>query len=254
MKARFIVLFSALVGLLSVGRADTLTVGLVTHYEFNGDIADSSGNGFDLTAQGGIFNYVTDATGNAGGAVQLVDDANIGFFIGTGPNLANQSSSVSFWVRKDYTGNGSNGSWVFGLGHPSGTGGSLGEDMHVALDYGQSLRYSFFHDDFNSNTPLSNFAWNHLAFTFDYATSLRSIYINGVLDSTNTAAFPFTGGNSLKMGYEGLSLDDFRLYNRALNADEVATLARVPETGMTALYLGVGLLGLAARRRFAAVP
>lgn len=252
MKAHTFITLAALVGLSSL-HASTLQDGLIDHYDFNGSLIDSTGNGFNLT-NGGTYEYVQDRFGVYDGAVKLVtaNPDNGTFFLGTGPDLANKSSSVSFWVRKDYIGDGTNGSWVFGLGHPAGTGGSLGEDMNVSLDYGQSLRYSFFADDFNSATALSNFVWNHLAFTYDYVTGLRSIYINGVLDSTNYAAFPFTGGTDLKMGFEGITLDDFRLYDRALTGEEARMLAggrSVPEGGVTALLFGLGVLAVGSSRR-----
>ena len=213
-------LIAALVGLCSSLYADNLDLGLVAHYKFNGNLKDSSGNHLNLTA-GGVFHYVAGHPCNHGKAVQLITAADNGtFFLGTGPNLANQSSSVAFWVRKDID---APGSWVFGLGHPAGVGGSDGQDMHVSLGSG-IIRYSFFYNDFDSWTPLAIGPWYHLAFTYDYVTGKRCIYINGVLDSTNTTGTPFTGGNSLKVGYQGISLDDLRFYNRTLSAEQIKEL------------------------------
>lgn len=247
MKARSLPLIASLIGLALTGNATPVPAGLVAHYEFNNNLNDSSGHGLDLNP-GGTFHYTDGATGWTGSAVQLVtaNPANGTFFLGTGPSLANQSSSVAFWFSQEVDGP---GSWVFGLGHPAGTGGALGQDMNVAINYGPAVRYSFFYDDFDIDADLPSGAWTHLAFTFDYSTSLRSIYINGNLEATNTAAFPFSGGNSLKIGFDGTSLDDLRFYNRALSADEVATLARVPEAGATIALLSLGLLGLATLRR-----
>jgi len=86
--------------------AQIVTSGLVAEYLFNGNLNDSSGNGLNLTP-GGTFDYVTNQDGVADGAVQLVTAASNGtFFLGTGLNVAKQSSSVSFWVEKNYIGNG----------------------------------------------------------------------------------------------------------------------------------------------------
>jgi hypothetical protein len=244
MKTNFTILFTLLV--ISASAQD-ITSGLVAQYRFDSNLNDSSGYGLHLTS-GANYNFVTDQFGNPNGAVQLVTADAGTFFLGTGPNLANQSSSVTFSVRKDYIGNGSNGSWVFGLGHPAGTGGTDGGDMHVALDYGSSIRYSFFYNDFDVSTPLPNQAWVNLAFTYDYGTGSRAIYINGVLDATDTVGVPFSGGNSLKIGYEGLSLDNFSFYNRTLSPGDVAAIA-APEPSTFGLLAGVTAFGLGLRRR-----
>lgn len=245
MKTKLTILFTLLV--ISASAQD-ITSGLVAQYRFDNSLNDSSGHGLNLTS-GANYNFVADQFGNPNGAVQLVTADAGTFFLGTGPNLANQSSSVTFSVRKDYIGNGSNGSWVFGLGHPAGTGGTDGGDMHVALDYGSSIRYSFFYNDFDVSTPLPNGAWVNLAFTYDYGTGSRAIYINGVLDATNTVGVPFSGGNSLKIGYEGLSLDNFNFYNRTLSPGDVAAIAAAPEPSTCGLLIGVTALGFGLLRR-----
>ena len=133
LRASLLSLLSVSLG-FSCSYGSVITLGLVAEYHFAGNLNDSSGNGYNLNPAG-VFNYVTNQAGIASGGVQLVTAASNGtFFLGTGPNLANQSSSVSFWVQKNYVGNGSNGSWVFGLGHPAGIGGTQGGDMLVALD------------------------------------------------------------------------------------------------------------------------
>ncbi len=205
--------------------SQNLNSGLVALYNFNGDLMDSSGSNFNLSA-GGTFNFVPDRFGNASSAVQLATPAANGtFFLGIGPSLANSSSTVSFWVRKDYVGNSSNGGWVFGLGHPAGTGGELNEDMLVALDYGNYIRYSFFYNDFDSATQIQVSTWHHFAFTFDTENNQRAIYIDGVLDSFQAFSGEFIGGNNLKIGFPGITLDQFRFYNRALSSAEVKALA-----------------------------
>ena len=80
---RFLVaLFAVALG-ATVGKADDITLGLVDHYQFNGSLNNSSGNGFNLTGSG-TFNYVTGYDGTANGAVQLGTAAT---FLGNGPNL-----------------------------------------------------------------------------------------------------------------------------------------------------------------------
>jgi hypothetical protein len=250
MKSIILLLSAAILPVFA--SAQNLNDGLVDHYEFNGDLQDSSGNNLHLAA-GGTFGYVADRFGAGSSAVQLSTPAANGtFFLGTGPSLANSSSSVSFWVRKDYVGNGSNGGWVFGLGHPVGIGGELNEDMHVALDYGNSIRYSFFFNDFDSSTQIQSSTWHHLAFTFDSLSNQRAIYIDGSLDSLTSFSGEFIGGNNLKIGFPGISLDDFRFYNRALSSSEVGALAAIPEPSSFGFILAVcsfGALGFQRKRK-----
>lgn len=223
---RAIVSAVALLAAAAWSKAD-VTSGLAAHYKFDGDLTDSSGNGLHLSPDG-TFQFVADRTGAGQKAVQLISAAPNGtFFLGTGPNLANRSSSVTFWVRKNYVGNGVNGSWVFGLGHPAGVGGQAGKDMHVALDYGESVRYSFFFDDFGISTSLPNFDWAHIGCTFDLSTMTRRIYVNGVEVASHGSAYGFSGGTALKMGYNGIALDDFRFYDRALSGAEMAEVAAI---------------------------
>ena len=72
-----------------------------------------------LKSGDGTYEYVQDRFGVYDGAVKLVtaNPANGTFFLGTGPDLANKASSVSFWLRKD---NLLIGSWIFVFGHLAG--------------------------------------------------------------------------------------------------------------------------------------
>lgn len=211
---------------ISESRADSVNLGagLVDHYKFDGDLNDSSGHGLGLSMNQPV-RFVPDRFGEDNRAVQIATTGpNQPAFFGTGPNLANKSSSVTFWIRKD---NLLSGSWLFGLGHRLGIGGADGKDMHVALDYGSSIRYSFFSKDFDSPNVLSNAVWYHLAFTYERSTGVRRMYVNGVQVGANVTSVPFTGGTNFFLGgFAGITLDDFRFYNRALNAEEVKQLAR----------------------------
>jgi len=230
--------------------AQDITTGLVAEYKFDGDLSDSSGYDLNLSSSGGEYNFVSDHLGNAVSAVQLVTAASNGtFFVGTGPTLANRSSTVSFWMRKDYVGNGTNGSWVFGLGHPAGVGGSAGQDMHVAVDYGSSVRYAFFYNDLDISTPLPDYAWFNITATFDEQTFERKIFINGLLAGSDIAAFGFSGSNALKVGYQGTTLDDLVFYDRALSSDDVLALVQIPEANDWASICGLAVVGAAQLKK-----
>lgn len=111
-----------------------------------------------------------------------------------------------------------------------------------------------------SAATLVNGAWHHVAAVFASTTSLE-MYVDGVLQTNNPtppAAVNFpTAVNAVNIGvfqrtsatdrYRG-DIDDARLYNTALTAQEVATLA-VPEP-QTWILLGSSVLGAICCRRF----
>lgn len=77
--------------------------------------------------------------------------------------------------------------------------------------------------------------WHHVAVTYDQsATGVIEIYVDGILNASqaNTAAWSWPVGQQLEIGtshdgywkrYDG-QMDDFRIYNRVLNATEIATI------------------------------
>lgn len=221
--------------------AQSLTLGLVAHYELNGNGLDSSGNG----ANGTMINNATGTTdrfGVANGAVYF--PANLDAINGSGINIANSSSSITLWVDKQYVGNLFNGSWILRVGNV----GSTDQALHVALDYGSSIRYDFYNDTFDLNTPILPFdEWHHLAFTFDDTTNQRKIYVDGGLVATDTSAGDFIGNSTFEFGNVNMKMDDARFYNRVLSPTEVQLAYTVPEPS-TAFFGAFSALVLALRR------
>ncbi len=91
-------------------------------------------------------------------------------------------------------------------------------------------------DGFVGNTPLNTDQWYHIAATWD-GVAVR-IYVDGVVDNdpsdsrvdaigTDTRPF-YLGGRSGADLFEG-TLDDVRLYNRALSEAEIKSLAARPK-------------------------
>jgi hypothetical protein len=84
-----------------------------------------------------------------------------------------------------------------------------------------------------TNSALSNNTWYHVAVTVDRTNDIMKIYLNGTLQ-TSTASLTSVGSvastNPLYMGwgdnvaYFDGSMDDFRVWERALSASEISSL------------------------------
>jgi hypothetical protein len=240
MKIRKIICLASCYFILTQqNKAQSLSDGLVAQFNLNGNVLDSSGNGVIATLPSDAT-WTTDQFGNPNGALDFGTTGEA--VLGTGINLANSSSSISLWIEKNYVGDGSNGGWFLRVGD----NGVSGQAMHLATDYGQSIRYSFFNDDFDINSPtlLAN-NWYNLTVTFDNSTDERAIYVNGSLVATDTAAYGFSGDSSFGFGFQNVSLDDISFYNRVLTPTEVSQIFNepnpVPEPSSFALA-GLGIL------------
>jgi len=84
-----------------------------------------------------------------------------------------------------------------------------------------------------AGADLADGQWHHAAFTWNQEKRQQLLYVDGVLVSTNTG--PQGGGHSgsVQLGrantggsFTGGSLDEFRIYSRCLNGEDVNTLSR----------------------------
>ncbi len=145
--------------------------------------------------------------------------------------------SFSFWYRS----NGS-GSWgrVFDFGSGENNSNILcspnGDNLNklgFRCNYGATAT-NFYLTDINYNDNV----WRHVAWTLTYASagsdkSVWNIYINGVYKATNTHYYPdpaitrtlcYLGKSNWADGYYNGYIDDFRIYNRVLSANDVLNL------------------------------
>lgn len=100
--------------------------------------------------------------------------------------------------------------------------------------------------NWDATSDVNDGQWHHGAFTFDGTTT--RIYVDGMLDGSNTVnAFNTVLSSLPVIGSDGRafpgSLDDVRVYNRALSADEIARLAagNQPATSISTATLGSAL-------------
>ncbi len=97
-----------------------------------------------------------------------------------------------------------------------------------------SLNTALWEDVAISNTVLQEDVWYHVAGTYDGSTA--RIYVNGLLENSVETAGPLlsSSGGAMKIGQEGAAgddpeffnglIDEVELFNRALSADEIASI------------------------------
>ena len=195
---------------------------------------DGSGHGRDGTYTGTSF-----LTGQPG-CPQLVEGYNRPMWF-DGSNDVVQNGSPSFptgaatrtiagWVWSSVAAGG-----VFGYGTTSGSSNSIFE----FYDYGAGgIRLHFGTYNSGGSTVLSSNTWYHLAATYDGTTA--KVYINGVLDHTNTRTlvtgsdFARIGGNnwgsSAGTFFDG-TINEVVFYNTALSLAQVQALAATGPNG-----------------------
>jgi len=243
--------------------AATPTSGLVVSYpldETSGTVAhDASGNGRDAAYVGG-----PSLTGGDGVRLDGADD-----YVSV-PNdiLAGLSSitvSTDVLVRPEQSGNyfiwglGNTTDWygngyLFATGNPARTGIASGN-----WSTEQETRGS---------ANLDRGVWKTLTYTLDAGSKTSRLYLDGVkvAENTNTTTTPGSiGGGKTTANYLGRSnytpdrrlagsLRDFRMYDRALSADEVTTLVPTDEQRVARDKAALGLGDLSAVTSDIALP
>jgi len=220
--------------------------GLVAHYPFNGNANDESGNGNNGTVNGSTL--TTDRFGNPNSALAF-DGNNNYVFVPSSPSLNMQNSiTLVSWVKTD------NPHLIL----DDNPGAIIAKHETVSTRQYDLFFYSGIYDSivfhvvdqkdyyppdeyiFPLSTPSAayrNNQWHMVVGTYDFATGLQNIYIDGLLSSFQNlgpvtlkqTGVPVTigcyslGAESFRGFFHGI-LDDIRIYNRALTPDEVSLL------------------------------
>jgi RHS repeat-associated protein len=229
--------------------ASAPTSGLVAHWALDegaGAIAaDSSGNGNTGTLQNGPVW----AAGKVGTSALDFDGADDRLTTAN-PSTVSDNFTIAFWADPDvaheidpemtystYGGSGQRYAWwpMWRPGGDAGAGVSVGTNGVSAYEHGPNFAAPMLvHQGQVSG-------WTHVAVV--YESKRPKLYINGALVRTGLqsprdavrAVAQDVGGNVY--GYYDGSMDDVRLYNRALSAGEVSQLAAAggaSSTGATA--------------------
>ena len=216
-----------------------LTNGLVAHYEFDGDASDSSGNGNDGEDYGGV-SYVGGVIGQAA-SFDGVNDY-IEMEISDLP-INNEERTIAAWVMLNsgsssttdqtittYGGNVNNSK--FGLQYGLGNSYVFGSWL-----YGCSYDVTLDDKDCSQDSGLGHSGYvqenlfYHLVALHDGTTT--KVFIDGELQGakSQTIATEFSEFNVAGEGYQlhGL-VDDLRIYDRALNTEEIQALYELGKT------------------------
>lgn len=244
-------IIASMIMLISTSTYAALSDGLIAHWSFNGNAVDVTGNGHDGIVNGAQLS--TDRFGSANSAysfdgndyISVADSAD--FTLGSSPftiaawsRMSEFSTDAGYYFMGHDEGPGNTDKWIFFQGN-SGISFVTTPTSWVSLG-----SYDFQIGD-----------WHHIAVSRD--GNLLSAFVDGVKigDTLFTSIIPNPSA-SLLIGdaesqhpgrnYRG-SIDDVRIYERALSSTELQELAAVPLPAVLWLFVS-GILGLIGVSKF----
>ena len=215
-----------------------LTNGLVAYYPFNGNANDASGSGNNGTVYGGVT-LTTNRFGNANQAY-LFGGSSEYITVPCSSTVFSNDFTVSVWVNaSDYANawptilserGGSDGTaFVLQIEGQTSGGSPIGSLISYMAPYGAGLGWSLHYlPQFRTSS------WIQIVVA-KTGTNI-AMFLNGQIVVTNTVVNPNTPPSStlyigtsadLTAGSDGIFhgvIDDLRIYNRALTANQVAQL------------------------------
>lgn len=217
--------------------------GLIAWYPFNGNAGDSSGFGNHGTVFGATL--TTDRNGNPGSAYLFNGSSHeITAPLNASLRPVNRIT-IATWIRPQVK---ATGGWNILVSYRNSNtaapfnsyaiGAFAGLPNSNRWSYSLSSNINFADNELRSRNPKMDNVWHHLATVYD--GSQMMIYINGVLDTAVNANLGnfvynnvfFSIGNyspSPNHNYVG-SIDDLRIYDRALSLNEIRNLAGLDTT------------------------
>jgi surface protein/predicted outer membrane repeat protein len=222
-------------GICDIGAKEysfNITDNLVAYYTFENNASDISNNGYDATVNGIEYNTTSGKFGTAISFKNEGDVATISNINGSTPiPSGDENRTITFWA---------NPSNITDYGYMFGYGASADKQRFTVMHreanlHNSSLGFSGYSAEVVTSTSMVANTWQHVAVTYD--GNNITLYLNGtainttsvgVLNTNNTQPFNIgtshTGGETTGSNiYEGL-LDDFRIYNKALSPDDIATI------------------------------
>ncbi len=226
--------------------------GLTAHWELDNDAGDSIGNGHDGTLVGGATFSSDRVIGSHSLALDGVNDLlDVGVM-----NLAGRFT-IATWVKID------SGSFNIQTLAANAPGGFIPDGFRFFVNAYDTADGSIVFETGNgvdgnvALSPPGTFAfdqWNHVAVVVDRPTGTAHLYYNGNDVTTDTIILSdFNLDATIHLGEMGGSgfwlngnLDDARIYDRALDAAEIAGLASPGTGGPLSVQLAPGSPALEA--------
>jgi WD40 repeat protein/formylglycine-generating enzyme required for sulfatase activity len=208
----------------------SLQQGLVAYYPFNGNAKDESGNGQQVIVFG--TTPWIDRFGNPGSAYKF--DGADDYIRYEGGIIRSQPFTWAVWF-KSVNPRATDMQYLITQAEDPG-GNGLSPDLRIT----DTLSFRVYDDATgghimfaSKNVPLAANTWYHAVIT-STAGGDRKLYVNGQLDGVatgkpfgqfcNNTYFGVRGGLNLDEGVFNGSIDDIRIYNRALSEAEVKAL------------------------------
>ena len=237
----------------------TAQAALIVHYDFENNVNDQSGAPLNNGTLLGGAAYIADSPFGSGSSLSTNAGAeNQGVNVAGDPSLGSSTFTLAYWIKP--TTNQESGASTNGLERLTSRAGdsfetAVGDASAVGGTTSPTgVTLSYYQGGWNvTNVPITIGDWSHVAWV--NTAGGMEVFLNGVSAFTGPAvAAPRPGADFMNIGtrhnsvegFEGY-MDDFRLYDTALSAGEVAALA-VPEPSGAILAV-LGLAGLTLRRR-----
>lgn len=188
-------------------------------------VTDSSGNGNNGAACPNSTGPTGDAVGKYGNAGSF-DGSDDYVNLGTGSSLNASTVTVAAWVKPS----GSQGGYDRIVEKSYSTSYYLGTDSTGTKFKGIFANSSAPYGTLESTTTLTSGTWYHVAITHDGVTD--KLYVNGVLEANQANTAALNSSIAVAIGRQPTSasaywagtIDETRIYNRALSSAEVSQL------------------------------
>lgn len=196
----------------------TVPYGLVGWWSLNGNANDTSSNNNNGTVSGATL--TTGQNGQTNGAYSFNGSNSVVGLPNSAAITGNSSYAISAWIKPTAYGTHSIVCWgAFGTTNATNC-------FRLSAD---GLQHYWYYNDLNVVVPgLTDGNWHNVLAQFDGTT--RSIYVDNNLKSTdaptghNAVAANVNIGKGNGGEYFIGSIDDVRIFNRALSANEIKTL------------------------------